>query len=209
VENNYAEWCDVISAAKRAGLGDEFLRELRWTTLAPSELHDFRQLLSKLRGVLKCAEKAWPGVMNDLGISTWPAKLKKLDRQAKHLTFPHVPLEQRHIATAGDKDAYTGANTFTMVVDRNGNGRDTIIQIHTKWPDDAPRRSPMLLDRNRDEDVWLGDPAALGAMVLEFVRMTNGLSPRSLVEPVFKKPAEFYAQRVTDLMECLDPSPSK
>jgi hypothetical protein len=536
--SNHAKWCDVLSAAKRAGLGHEFLRELRWTTLAPSELHDFPELLSKLRGVLECAEKAWPDVLNDFGISTWPAELMKLDRQISHLTFPHIPLEQRHIATAGDKGgirtrhaiysnllampdedsvyadacrllmahaflahllilcipagtklskgllkedtsigayeaytgrdswpaltisprnlgialrglfsgddwahammklfpvtdplvtfagcpdfdiasvaslsgkrlkwleekrdcvrrylaqawgiklrhkghgrpvdpdlqdpafrfdecpdedeeggeeeegdrvddgvgdgeerhgggdagqkrrgnkrkarrgsraihrrhgssagagtdqailsskslanakerlasselvivdvdarrefsriidefrnhrrdvggagdstfssedqalvehaecilfalvmlwtassiertnnllltrsvAYTGANTFTMVVDRNGNGRDAIIQIHTKWPDDAPRRSPMLLDRNRDEDVWLGDPAALGAMVLEFVRTTYGLLPRSLVEPVFKKPVEFYAQRVTDLLEGLDPT---
>jgi hypothetical protein len=103
METKHAEWCDLLSAAKRAGLGDEFLRELRWSTLAPLELHDFRDLLSKLRGILKCAEKAWPGVLNDLGISSWPAKLKKLDRQIMPLTFPHIPLEQRHIATAGDK----------------------------------------------------------------------------------------------------------
>jgi hypothetical protein len=102
--------------------------------------------------------------------------------------------------------AYAGANAFTMVVDRNGNGRDAIIRIHTEWPEDAPRRGPMPLDRNRNEDVWLGDPAGLGAMVSEFVRTTYGLSPRFLVEPVFKKPVEFYTQRVTDLLEGLDPT---
>jgi hypothetical protein len=102
--SRHAEWWDVLSAAKRAGLGDEFLREVRWTTLAPLELHDFRELLSKLRGILKCADDAWPGVLNDFEISTWPAKLKKMDRQLNHLTFPHIPGEQRHIARAEGKN---------------------------------------------------------------------------------------------------------
>ncbi len=102
--------------------------------------------------------------------------------------------------------AYTGTNVFTMAVDQNDNGRDAIIRIPTKWPEDAPRRGPMPLDRNRSEDVRLGDPGGLGPMLWDFVTAVDGLSPVYHLEPVFKKPLEIYAQQIPALLMRLDPT---
>jgi len=102
--------------------------------------------------------------------------------------------------------AHTGANAFTMFVDRNGNGHDAIIRIHTAWPEDAPRRGPMPLDRNRTEDVRLNDSAGLGPILWDFVTTVNALSPGYRFEPVFKKPLELYAQQIPALLTRLDPT---
>jgi hypothetical protein len=83
---------------------------------------------------------------------------------------------------------------------------DVFIRIHTEWPPDASRREPIPLDRVRAPDVRLEDSAGVGRMLREFYVAVSGIEPGVGTEQVFKRPIEFYADGVTDLLMSLDPT---
>jgi hypothetical protein len=83
---------------------------------------------------------------------------------------------------------------------------DVFIRIHTEWPPDASRREPIPLDRVRAPDVRLEDSAGVGRMLREFYVAVYGVEPGVGTEQVFKRPIEFYADGVTDLLISLDPT---
>lgn len=83
---------------------------------------------------------------------------------------------------------------------------DVFIRIHTEWPPDASRREPIPLDRVRVPDVRLEDSAGVGRMLRQFYVAVYGVEPGVSFEQVFKRPAEFYADGLTELLRSLDPT---
>jgi hypothetical protein len=94
-------WAGLVAATKGAEIDEQCPRLLRWSIVAPVELHDFPEVLRKLCGVLDSAESAWPGILEQLEISPWPVALLKLEDEANKFIWPHISEQYRYTERGG------------------------------------------------------------------------------------------------------------
>lgn len=110
METENGTWTKLLAAVRRAGLDEQCLHLLRWSIVAPVALHDFPEVLRKLRGVLNSAESAWPGILEQLEISSWPIAHLKLEDEVNKFNWPHISKQYRYTERGG---------TSTGIRDRN------------------------------------------------------------------------------------------
>jgi hypothetical protein len=94
-------WAGLVAATKGAEIDEQCPRLLRWSIVAPVELHDFPEVLRKFRTVLNSAESAWPGILEQLEISPWPIALLKLEDEANKFIWPHISEQYRYTERGG------------------------------------------------------------------------------------------------------------